>query len=1697
MFRDLSREAEAKLKEYVNEVTETTFWGKIKDSIDDFGLIVQTWIGKLNINNYINDVDTYHLKILDKNNTTIEQISEIFASIRIIDSKYGTALRTEKITLRSYKKFVEDLADCIDPKGGNLNLTKMDSVLSADLDEIAEARASKESIVTDALLGTDPDGNEMSTDPVNLATGNFTYEHRDMQINGEIGMEFHRYYNAKDMGRGALGKGFRHNYEACINVKPDGNAEYITADGQRRAFIIKDGAYEPSGVTTEELAEKEDGYVLKLKDGDIWTFDKSGRITRQEDRNNRGISFNYNEKKQLAEAVSDNGDTYKFEYNEAGYLAKVEDKLGRSVCFEYEKDTLIKAVLPENRTYTYRYGKGNRITEVINGKNIATVKAEYDNRCRVTHQEFPDGGHMEFEYDDKAGTVIQTERNGSRTVYVHDDRYRNTEIRYADGTKEKFVYNDKNQKISQTDRNGHTSRMAYDNRGNLVQITDAERSRVNLTYDKDNNLETASLNGKEVLRNHYDGKGNLVSTERRTGASTMLTYDGMGRLSAMTDEDGVEYRLGYDERGNIVSLMSSKDGETAYIYDEANRVIESRDAFGYATKYEYDKADRLVKVVNALGDEARYTYDEAGKVTEAVDFDGYSVSASYNELNKQKTQTDKEGNVTSYEYDKMWNLSEITRADGGKLTYMYNQDNRLEKTVLPDGGIIEYGYDAAGNLISETNAEGHTKTYEYDSVNRVIKETDEEGNSKGYQYDRDGQLVCITDALGNETRYTYDDKGQLTEQTDVLGNKTRYSYLPSGKICGVEYPNGVRLELRYDNGRIKEVSHSDGSRVAYGYDAAGNLISETNALGESVTYEYDALRRVTGIMLPNGGKRTYRYDKGGHVVSFTDENGNETRYSYSPNGNLTAVTDALGNETKYEYDAVGHLIKAARQGKDAGEQVTAYEWNSMDQVISVTDPMNNKESYEYDLSGNISVKIDRDGYRTEFKYNKTGDMTDILYADGKEVAFTYDALRHLSRMKDWNGTTDIISDAVGRALSVTDAAGKEVRYRWGSMGEKLAMVYSEGKEAEYRYNNKGQLKEMVLPTGIVTYGYDGTGRLIEKRLPNGITTSYEYNELNRIREIRHEGNGVSEFYRYEYDPAGNKISAEKSRPGYSEDNGLFSYGYDALNQLTSVSRDGNILREYGYDAYGNRVRKTEHRKGRTEETLYRYNQKDQLTEEIREGMPTAYAYDRRGNLREVSSAEGIIRKYTFDARNILSEVTDYTNGQIRTAEYGYNGLGNRVSQKVKLPESPEKTIHYTLDLTRQYYNLLEERTPEGMASYYWDGNVTGVEKKDSCGFYIQDDLGSPMGVYDEEAGLREINGYDEYGIELGNDNIIHAEKLFGRERYQAFGFTGYQKEAVGGLYYAQARRYDAGAGRFVSEDKIRGFIDAPYTLNHYGYCWNNPEDLVDVDGRFAILAAIAIGAGIGAIGSAAADAISQGIKMAKGEQEEFKVGECLGSAAQGLIVGGTTAIPGLNVVAAGVATVVAGGVGAAANSAISQGIDKGTINVKRVGEDALVGAVVSGVFYTGGQLVKVANGKFDWKAKTNEAVSKASEVMKQDRNYVNAILENGKKVSGKTRKNIALHRTDAINALKEFAIKEAKGKAIKFKFSGSSILQKSIFTFLGVKTTKQIMTDSAKLISPVYEEEGDSVVDYLKNYVKGGYDKLTTPMEGETGCDCA
>lgn len=107
------------------------------------------------------------------------------------------------------------------------------------------------------------------------------------------------------------------------------------------------------------------------------------------------------------------------------------------------------------------------------------------------------------------------------------------------------------------------------------------------------------------------------------------------------------------------------------------------------------------------------------------------------------------------------------------------------------------------------------------------------------------------------------------------------------------------------------------------------------------------------------------------------------------------------------------------------------------------------------------------------------------------------------------------------------------------------------------------------------------------------------------------------------------------------------YGYDNLNRLEMVEKDGREWRKYAYDSFGNRIGTEDYEKGRR--TAYTYDALNRLlTEEIWEGEGIAdtngliadeiksYEYDLRGNLVAEYQGERLLHGYTYNPMNRLA-----------------------------------------------------------------------------------------------------------------------------------------------------------------------------------------------------------------------------------------------------------------------------------------------------------------------------------------------------------------------------------------------------------------------------------------------------------------------------
>ena len=449
------------------------------------------------------------------------------------------------------------------------------------------------------------------------------------------------------------------------------------------------------------------------------------------------------------------------------------------------------------------------------------------------------------------------------------------------------------------------------------------------------------------------------------------------------------------------------------------------------------------------------------------------------------------------------------------------------------------------------------------------------------------------------------------------------------------------------------------------------------------------------------------------------------------------------------------------------------------------------------------------------------------------MKLSYNPLRQLIEIQDWLGSTRITPDALGRAEKVQYPDGREVSYTYGKAGERRSITYPDGKTVFYGYDEQLRLSELKEGDSVITYGYDPVGRLCEKQFPNGTKTTYRYDRKDQLTELVHQDKeGILDRYTYLYDLLGNKTGITKERRGLERESGQYRYGYDALGRLSEIQKDGEIQTRYGYDAFGNRTWKEES----GEQTSYQYNALNQMVSERQGEIRKEYGYDKRGNLTAILENGAWKKRYVYGAMNRLEEAVDAAGKQAR---YQYNGLGHRVGkQEGVLPKEKlekldpqrrvgmeignSRQITYTLDLTRQYYNLLERTEESQSQRYFWDGNVAAYEENGRRNYYLQDDLGSPLRLEDSFGTIKE--NY-EYGV-FGEDLYQNQGKI------QPFGYTGYQRDEVSGTYYAQAREYLAESGRFAGQDLIAGFLDMPFSMNRYSYCFNTPMLLVDLGGAW-------------------------------------------------------------------------------------------------------------------------------------------------------------------------------------------------------------------------------------------------------------------------
>lgn len=1512
-------------------------------------------------------------------------------------------------------------------------------------------------------------------DPVNLATGNFIYGSEDIPFGNEEGFFFHRFYNSAGTGDGALGRDWIHNFECSLVISQEQEhvmARVLLDDGQEIRFIQGENsiwyALDP---TNAVLKQNETGFLYIGGNQNRLCFDQDGRFVRMESLNGLGYSLQYDSNKKLVRVSHDNGDFITFDYDEAGYLSTATASDGRTYGFFVSDGLLLRAVEPDQSAWTYGYTDSGLLEAVRDPEGQLTVQNEYDDLGRTIGQTFADGSAISYFYDDDEMAVSVTERNGSEVTYYHD----------ADGAVYRVVYpdsewncefDDRGNKIRVLDRNGNEWRYSYDQWGNVSSVIDPVGTKTVFTYGAHRRPLQIKTNGTVTMKNSFDNNGNIISSEDALGRRLQFVYGNGRDLRCVILQDGTELSVGYDDLGRINSISMPTGGNIFYQYDEQGRVISFTDPSGNTTGLTYDIVGRILTETNAEGGVRQYDYDRNGNVTKITDPDGSCSTRTYNALNLPESMTDAAGRTTKYSYDSMWNLTQICTPANAVFSYVYDENNRLSATKDAEGGEQHFEYDGNGNRLAETDEEGNTVRYEYDKMDRLIHVCGDNSEIK-FVYDAFGNMISAEDALGNRVNIEYDAAGQRVKESDSSGQILLYTYDVFGNISSVTDEDGRKQSFTYTKGGeyLEKVQYPEGIEEKFEYDLNGNLIRHKDAVGQIEEFRYDVMNRVTQA-IRKGVVFNYTYDPLGNVICVEDSRGGKTNYTYTVTGMLSSVEDAVGNKIQYFYDEDDRLVHMKQEGNpEEPPRITSYSRDRMGRTLLLTDPAGNEERYTYNLRGDLVSVLDKDGLLTKYEYTAAGNICHIQFADGRDVFYSYDALARLCAINDWNGMTILERDPAGSTLKVTYPDQREASYCYNPWGALSSAVYPDGQKRTYEYDEQHRLHRILADDQEFLYHYDHLGRIVQKDLPGGLCYRLTYNEEGLPASfVSTDQEGELDRFETAYDVFGCKTNLRSVRRGLPQFSGSYTMTYDMVHRLTSVSRDGNLLREYAYDAYGNRISKIDYANGNSVKTSYAYNALDELTAVQEKNISLQFDYDRRGNLSRICQNGILLHKYNYDVSGRLSAVAG-SDG--RHAEYDYDGLGQRIGRRIFHNGTRIHSTKYLRDLTREYDNLIlsEEQNAEDeicmRQSFFYDNGPLAMRENGRNGSsatysFLNDDLGSPARLMTADGNVAESYAYDEFGLDLIGD----GEK-------QPFGYTGYMRDEVAGSYFAQAREYLPLAGRFAAHDLVPAWPEEPQTQNGYIYANNNPYTFVDKNGKFAISAAlftVAIGAAFGAASGAAINGIGQAIEIHRDPtgNTKWSWSKFWADTAGGAVTGGISVIPGGKVVQAiaGIGSVVAGG---AVTDIINDVHDKGHIDWAHVGEDAFVNTAFGVASWGVGKVLEPLKKKISG--------STVGKWVKNTQKHIRKKILGSSWSESTIRKQISTRSKHGqhIKKLWERLINISAAKSFK------SVLQKSFYKWIGYKKPKDILKDMAKSWLPWYKDpdKDKSLVDYLEDYWDG------------------
>ncbi len=551
--------------------------------------------------------------------------------------------------------------------------------------------------------------------------------------------------------------------------------------------------------------------------------------------------------------------------------------------------------------------------------------------------------------------------------------------------------------------------------------------------------------------------------------------------------------------------------------------------------------------------------------------------------------------------------------------------------------------------------------------------------------------------------FGYDAWGNLTSETDERG-----------------YTRTVEYDPTYHRHEIKRCN-ALGQCSTKAWETGQDLVkSQTDINGNVTTYTHDALGRPVQTLLPDGSTETFAY------LSWGNPSAQRIRRTVSD-----GTADGLWMEV-YE-DGLGRQYKTVKEGGFVQESLYSDGSSRVWKKSAVYGPGESPQYqvFSFDGLGRLRTITNPDGTSGQRVY---GNGYVASYDElGREKVVWADAYGQTTQVREKNGSTYQYTtskhDLLGNLVRVTDAAGNVTTVTWDSLGRKLTGCDPDTGCSSFTYDAAGHILTYRDAKGQVsTFTYDALGRRLTKTLADGKQVRWTYDEAGHgagqgtLTSVVEPSGSESRAY----DSAGRVTSLTKCVSGVCY---TLSQGYDVAGRLSKVTYpDGEVV-SYGYDTVG--------RLGSVA------------------GYVNALTYNGRGQLLSAAYANGTTARFSYaDARQWLTSASvTGPSGTLFQSSYGYDA-GGRVTS-TSSTTNPLSNLGYGYDalsrLTSVSGNQSQSFTYDALGNITWNSQVGSYQYADGTHRHAATVAGAGTYTYDANGNLVSGGGRT---LEWDSDNRL-------------------------------------------------------------------------------------------------------------------------------------------------------------------------------------------------------------------------------------------------------------------------------------------------------------------------------------------------------